>query len=294
MKGRSMPVYPAPPADLWRVPVYVPYLQPKLTQRAIGSAETKLGVKLPRAYLDLLRIQNGGYLRLTSISPNLAPVDCIAGIGPQFPSILDQDWSDVKAYMREERIRKPARIDALVPFCGDGHFHYCLDYRRSGPRGEPRITYIDIESFDTDKVVAPSFAAFLRKLRPSGITVAIGIETTAKLGTVAAAISKASRYAFEAQGDQDHGYPLFRAKLPGASNWAFMTPNVVRHGFVRKSDAKKNPKLRDQLPHDVERFPEHPDCNYFVAADFGTAAGGKLSRAIEKLPYPSRRVRLVD
>lgn len=288
-----MPAYPAPPADLWRVPVYLPYLQPKLTPRAIVSAEKKLGVKLPRAYLDLLRIQNGGYLRLTSISPNLAPVDFIAGIGPRFPSILDKDWSDVKAYMHEEGIRKPARIDALVPFCGDGHFHYCLDYRTSGPRGEPKVTYIDIESFDTDKVVAPNFDAFLRKLRPSGITVAIGIETTAKIGTVAAAISKASRYSFDAQGDQDHGYPLFRAKLPGDSNWAFMTPNVVRRGFVRRSDAK-DVKARDQLADHVERFPEHPDCNYFVTADFGTAAGGKLSRAIEKLPYPSRRVRLVD
>ncbi len=288
-----MPVSPAPPADLWRVPVYVPYLQPKLTQRAIVSAEAKLGVKLPRAYLELLRIQNGGYLRLTSISPNLAPVECIAGIGPRFPSILAKDWGDVKAYMREEGIRRPSRIDALVPFCGDGHFHYCFDYRRSGPRSEPRVTYIDIESFDTDKIVAPSFDAFLRKLRPSGITVAIGIETTAKISTVAAAISKASRYPFEAQGDQDHGYHLFRAKLPGDSNWAFMTPNVVRRGFVRRSDAK-DAKLRDQLADHVERFPEHADCNYFVTADFGTAAGGKLSRAIEKLPYPSRRVRLVD
>lgn len=288
-----MPVYPAPPADLWRVPVYLPYLQPKLTERAIVSAENKLGVKLPRAYLDLLRIQNGGYLRLTSISPNLAPVDCIAGIGPRFPSILEKDWDDVKAYMSEQGIRKPARIDALVPFCGDGHFHYCLDYRTSGPRGEPKVTYIDVESFDTDKVVAPSFDAFLRKLRPSGITVAIGIETTAKMGTVAASISKAGRYPFEAQGDQDHGYQVFRAKLPGDSNWAFVTPNVVRRGFVRRSEAK-DVKVRDKLTDQVERFPEHPDCNYFVTADFGTAAGRKLSRAIEKLSYPSRRVRLVD
>ncbi|MDB4962557.1 MAG: hypothetical protein JWP01_2556 [Myxococcales bacterium] len=135
--------------------------------------------------------------------------------------------------------------------------------------------------------------ALLRKLRPSDITVAIGIETTAKIGTVAAAISKASRYTFEAQGDQDHGYPLFRAKLPGASNWAFMTPNVVRRGFVRRADAK-DVKVRKEHADQVERFREHPDCNYFVTADFGTAAGGKLSRAIEKLPYPSRRVRLAD
>lgn len=287
-----MPVHPAPPADLWRVPVYLPYLQPRLTERAVVSAEKKLGVKLPRAYLDLLRVQNGGYLRLTSISPNLAPVNCIAGIGPRFPSILAKNWDDVKAFMSEQGIRKPARIDALLPFCGDGHFHYCLDYRKSGPRGEPKVTYIDTESFGIDKVVAPSFDAFLRKLRPSDITIAIGIETTAKMATVAAAISKASRYSFEAQGDQDYGYPVFRAKLPGASNWASVTPNVVRRTFVRRSEAK-DVKVRNKLADQVERFPEHPDCSYFVIADFGTAAGGKLARAIEKLPYASRRVRLV-
>ena len=50
-----MPVYPALPADLWRVPVYLPYLQPALTERAIASAEKKLAVKLPGAYLELLR-----------------------------------------------------------------------------------------------------------------------------------------------------------------------------------------------------------------------------------------------
>jgi len=281
------------PADLWRVPVYLPYLQPKLTQRAIDAAETKLGVTLPRAYLDLLRIQNGGYLRRTSISPNLAPVDCIAGIGRRFPSILHKDWDDVKAHMRDEGLKKPARIDELVPFCGDGHFHYCFDYRKSGPRGEPRITYIDIESFDTDKVVAPNFAAFVRKLRPAGVTVVIGIETTAKMSTVAAAISKASRRAFEDQGDQNSGYRVFRAKLPGAASWAFMTPNRVRRGFVRTSDPDYR-TLRDQLADEVERFPEHPDCTYFVEADFDTAPGRALSRAIEKLPYPSRRVRLAD
>jgi len=281
------------PADLWRVPVYLPYLQPKLTQRAVDAAEAKLGVKLPAAYLELLRSQNGGYLRLTSISPNLAPVDCIAGIGKRFPSILHKDWADVKAHMKDEGIRKPARIDELVPFCGDGHFYFCLDYRASGPRGEPRVTYIDVESFDTDRVVAPSFEAFLHKLRPAGVTVVIGIETTDKMATVAAAISKASKRAFEDQGDQNSGYRVFRAKLPGEASWAFLTPNRVRHGFIRKSDPD-SAKLRDQLADEVERFPEHPDCTYFVSADFDTPPGRALSRAIEKLPYPSRRVRLVD
>ncbi len=280
------------PADLWRVPVYLPYLQPKLTQRAIDAAQKTLGVTLPRAYLDLLRIQNGGYLRRTSISPDLAPVDAIAGIGPRSPSIRDKDWEDVKAHMRAEGFKKPARIDDLVPFSGDGHFHYCLDYRKCGPHGEPRITYIDVESFGTDKVVAPSFEAFVRKLRPAGVTVAIGIETTASIKSLAAAISKVSRRAFEDQGTQNSGYRVFRAQLAGGT-WAFLTPNRVRHGFIRTADPDYR-TLRDQLGDEVERFPEHPDCTYFVSADFDTPSGRTLSRAIDKLPAPHRRVRLAE
>lgn len=34
--------------------------------------------------------------------------------------------------MREQGHKTPARIDELVPFCGDGHYHHCFDYRKVG------------------------------------------------------------------------------------------------------------------------------------------------------------------
>lgn len=33
-----------------------------LTDEMVVSAETKLGIKLPKSYIDLCKIQNGGYL----------------------------------------------------------------------------------------------------------------------------------------------------------------------------------------------------------------------------------------
>ena len=48
---------------IWRVPAYLPYLQPALTEEAILAAENSIGFKLPTAYLELLREQNGGYIR---------------------------------------------------------------------------------------------------------------------------------------------------------------------------------------------------------------------------------------
>lgn len=196
------------PKRLFRIPVYLPCLQPKLTPRAMEKAAAQLGVKLPAAYLAALRVQNGGYLRLSNHPSGLAPVDCLAGIGPRFPSILEHDWDDLKAFMRENKIKKPRRIDDLVPFCGDGHYHYCFDYRKRGRESEPCITYIDVERFDVDKVLAPDFHTFLHQLRAEPQP-AYGISTSQPIEAVAAALADAGGCPLEDQGDYWHGYPVF-------------------------------------------------------------------------------------
>ena len=50
---------------IWRIPVYLPYVQPELTGEALAEAEQNLGIKLPKEYVELLRVQNGGYIRFT-------------------------------------------------------------------------------------------------------------------------------------------------------------------------------------------------------------------------------------
>lgn len=50
---------------IWRVPAYLPYLQPPLTDEAVATAEKQIGYKLPSEYLNLLRKQNGGYIRFS-------------------------------------------------------------------------------------------------------------------------------------------------------------------------------------------------------------------------------------
>lgn len=278
------------PANIWSVPVYLPSLQPRLTARAVAAAEKKLGVRLPLAYVEALRVQNGGHLRRTS-HPSGGVVDCIAGIGPRFPSILGCDWRTVKATMAELGFTTPAQIDDLIPFCGDGHYYYCLDYRRSGRSGEPSVTYVDVECFDKDEVLAPDFLTFLHQLRADESRVAFGLCTSARMATVAAALSKATGFAFEDQGDQNHGYRTFCATLPGRADPAWLQPNEVKRGFVRRSD-RRNAHLRDLLPGRAYRYPEHADCRYFVVTDFATRAGQKIMRALEKLPFVARRVEL--
>jgi hypothetical protein len=280
------------PEHLWKVPVYLPYLQPALTDAALTKAEARLGVKLPRAYVAALRMQNGGYLRLGAHPSGHAPVDTLAGIGPRFPSLLGRSWDEVKEYMAEEGIEKPARIDDLIPFSGDGHYYYCLDYRKNGRRREPRVTYIDVECFDVDKVVASDFATFLEQLRPDERAPGWGLVTRDSARKVAALLSKATRFRFEDMGDQDHGYPVFRARLPGQGNWAWLSPNRVRRGFVRKTEQEYK-KLGKLLPELVDRHPEHADCGYFLTCTEPESKGGKsLARGLAKLPFPTRIVRL--
>ena len=54
---------PVQGGDVWRVPAYLPYLQPPLTRAAVAAAEASLRVRLPQSYLSLLEVQNGGYVR---------------------------------------------------------------------------------------------------------------------------------------------------------------------------------------------------------------------------------------
>ena len=137
---------------IWRVPAYLPYLQPPLTEAAIQDAEARLGVMLPQSYLRILRRQNGGYLRL---SPPHVVSEMVWGIGPHFPSITDAfDWKDPR--QDSDYGWSPQNAHLLVPFDGDGHWHLCLDYRVDGRQAEPRVTYIDLEGQEEEPVETTS------------------------------------------------------------------------------------------------------------------------------------------
>jgi hypothetical protein len=71
----------------WRVPAYLPHVQPPLTDLVVADAHRRLGFTLPAAYLDALRDQNGGSLRYGV--RGLEIVDEVWGIGPRWPSILE-------------------------------------------------------------------------------------------------------------------------------------------------------------------------------------------------------------
>jgi hypothetical protein len=280
-------------ARMWSVPASLSYLQPDLTDAAVAETEQALGVRLPKAYLAALRVQNGGYMRLIR-HPSGVEVDCIAGVngrGAAYPSLPLSDWSAEKATMLEEGLTSPERIDLLVPFCGDGHQYVCFDYRRSGRRREPAITLVDVESFHIDRVIAPSFLALLGALGPDREEPAVGLLTRKNAARVATDVSRALRCTFIDQGTQGHGYRSFVARVGrDRKTLLWIGANQTTRGWVSHPRRYRG-QHPEWLGQAVDRYPEHADCGYFVTcSDHGSSAGRRALAALAKLPFETRRI----
>ncbi|HCK83660.1 MAG TPA: hypothetical protein DHW63_03825 [Hyphomonadaceae bacterium] len=240
----------------WQAPAYLPYVQPDITSDAIVAAEAALGVTLPKAYLDLLREQNGGYTRLTL--PNSCQSQ-LWGIGPHYPDIVTgRGWVDI------DESEQPRDGHLLVPFDGDGHWYLCLDYRDTGPNGEPRVAHIDVEC-ECEEFVATDFSAFLGLLSCEYSSPTWGI-VGASMDEVAAALGRVlnvefgETVEFSEPSDYDFGYPIRRCNLTPekVSDWVWISPNRVPRGFVRQDDPRYL-ELVGRLPGYTQRMPMNPD-----------------------------------
>jgi len=129
-------------------------------------SEDRLGVRLPRDYIDVLRTRPGSRLRLGGIlldrkPPRKLGVDQFYSFD-QIHGLHRTNWNclpDTAATAHSEwDVPK-----LLIPFDGDGHWWLCFDYRAAGPDAEPSITYYDTEIGGEFKV-AESFAELLRRL----------------------------------------------------------------------------------------------------------------------------------
>ncbi|MBW5422596.1 SMI1/KNR4 family protein [Streptomyces sp. BG9H] len=140
-------------------------VQPPLTDELVREAEHVLGVTLPSALLDLLRVQNGGGVaadhgafptnRPTSWSEDHVPFDDLMGIGRRegMTSLLDTPY-----LLKEWGTPAP-----LVLLSGDGHCWIGLDYRKCGRDGEPSVTWFETD-LDAELALADDFRSFVEGL----------------------------------------------------------------------------------------------------------------------------------
>ena len=139
-----------------------------LTDGMIANAESQLGVRLPKSYLDALRIKNGGstigqYFKLPAQHipvhlshyvdhGHIAVLD-LNGIGSGDDTILETNY-----YVGEWGLPSP-----IVILCGEGHWWIAFDYRIA--HENPPIVFLDSDSGDTLHL-ADDFTSFLLAIVP--------------------------------------------------------------------------------------------------------------------------------
>lgn len=238
--------------DLWTTPVYLPYLQPELTDNILKQAEEQLGYKLPVELVALLKIQNGGYINMSIPE---SPHNVISGIGPFFPSLLDFDFEEIQEYVSYS-------LKGLIPFDGDGHWYLCLDYREDN--SSPYVTFIDIEC-DEQEIVAKSFSGYLSKLEMQ-VDNEYVIEGINAIETTLNQLSRLLKSSFPTPDSFDHGYPIYRAELGDEDNpeWIWISPNIVPNAFVREND-RRYTELKLLITNNKKRYTKLPEHSYLVS-----------------------------
>lgn len=142
-----------------------------MTENLVRRAEELLGYKLPLSYVELLYTKNGGTPINTCFPTNSPPtswaedhvaISGIRGIGGKWGI----DSEDLGSLHMIEDWGYP-RIGIVVCECPSaGHDAVMLDYRKSGPLGEPEVVHVDVEVSDEPVItfLAKDFASFLSGL----------------------------------------------------------------------------------------------------------------------------------
>lgn len=141
------------------------YAGPDLTDDMIVDAESRLGYKLPRSYVDLLRVRNGGKPKTrcyrtpfaTSWAPNHIQIDGIRGLGGDWGVDTDGPLSS-EAMIEEWGYPRIGIVICDMP--SGGHDAVMLDYSRHG--AEPAVSYVDEDR--VPRPIAESFSEFIDNL----------------------------------------------------------------------------------------------------------------------------------
>lgn len=145
------------------------YVGGPLTDEVVATVERELGYKLPASYVELMKLQNGGFPRKTnhrtkeqtSWAKDHIAITGIYSIGSEKCYSL---CGEVGSKFWVEEWGYPAIGIYFADCPSAGHDMVCLDYRACGPTGEPQVVHIDQEWDYKIVFVAESFEAFIRGL----------------------------------------------------------------------------------------------------------------------------------
>lgn len=122
---------------------FIPQRCKPATSELIAEVEERLGVVIPKRMKEQLQIQNGGCLLQcnefpfhdSSVHWTNATVDGIHQI---------QSWSRAEDNNWFESVEDVKGLDRLIIIAAHSESQLCLDYRKSGGRRMPAVTFIDV------------------------------------------------------------------------------------------------------------------------------------------------------
>jgi hypothetical protein len=163
-------------ANFWEKSDYADheYVDEPVTDLLVAKVERSLGYQLPRAYVTLMKSQNGGTPRKTchrapgptSWAEDHVALHGIAAIGAKKTYSLcgakgSSFWTEEWGY---------PSIGIYFADCPSaGHDMFCLDYRECGARGEPKVVHVDQERDYKVTLIASNFEAFIRGLESEDV-----------------------------------------------------------------------------------------------------------------------------
>jgi hypothetical protein len=161
-------------SSFWKLSQYATenYVDCSPTPETVREVERQLGFKLPAAYIELARVQNGGIPRNTNFRTDEATSwaedhIAITGIysigGNKLYSLCGATFN---SRFWEEEWGYPSIGIYFADCPSAGHDMVALDYRACGPEGEPQVVHVDQEDDYRITILARSFEEFIRGLEP--------------------------------------------------------------------------------------------------------------------------------
>ncbi len=133
-----------------------------LTEELIEKAEDELGVKLPKRFIELLKIKNGGSLNRTILSSSNKSIweDGFYEIAELF-GINDGNSEKTSILSTSYLTSEWDLPEKQIIITGDGHWWITLDYRKIPDT--PTVNWIEPDA-DRDEIIANNFEEFINNL----------------------------------------------------------------------------------------------------------------------------------
>lgn len=145
------------------------YINEVPTEELISSIENELGYKLPKFYIEMMKIQNGGTPKNTCYPTNESTswasdhvaITGIFGIGREKRYSL---CGEIGSQFMIEEWGYPDIGICICDCPSAGHDMIMLDYRKNGKNGEPEVIHVDQESDYRITFLAENFETFTKGL----------------------------------------------------------------------------------------------------------------------------------